>query len=188
MNALTGKPTVIPEGIEPTEWRRALELRIGLLFDRADRLIAALDAADGDSDLEDGAEAELPLGWANTGPQTHLHASDEREGGGETDPPGLIAGGNEEGAKSHPYGPATTGPALFDGSGNVTAADALRNAGPRVEHLPVRTIGERARTVNTGEVLRTAVPYHSGYVRPSGALPDDDGPEMTDFRRYVRGI
>lgn len=329
MNAPTRfGPAGIPAGMDPQEWRRAIEAEVDKLLDRADALVVALDAMEADSDLEDtgdgeeslgwgevgpkpfnqanvgereadgtddehtlgwtedqsacgrlsggfyahkdgelepelgfteevdqqrriqtapghgDVDGELSLGWKNEGDQSRLFAADHdlepdlgtteevdqvrrneghgrsfswipgdaepslgfvghgtgwREGetvaeengdegdcdGGETDTPGFIAGGNEEGERSHSYGHAATGPAMFDGSGSAKAADALLNAGPRSVPEVTPTIGERCHVLPSGDVMRTAVPYQSGYVRPSGALPDEDGPDMTDFSAYA---
>jgi len=57
------KPTA-PEALEPLAGairRASLEEAAQVALDAADRIIAALDRMDGDTDLEDGADAEASL-------------------------------------------------------------------------------------------------------------------------------
>jgi hypothetical protein len=125
-------------------------------------------------------------GWRDGEGADDREDDDEREEDcSEADTPGFIAGGNEEGERSRSYGHAATGPAMFDGRGYVEAAEALLNAGPRIVELPTPTVGERCHVLPSGDVLRTAVPYQSGYIRPTGALPGEDSPDMTDFSAYA---
>jgi len=76
----------IPEGISPEAWRKALAARIALHLNRIDNLIAALDAADADPDLEDTADDEPWLGWVEGGPRDIDYSNvDDREGDGSDD-------------------------------------------------------------------------------------------------------
>lgn len=128
MNAPVGtlKPFGMPEGMDPHEWRKAVEKQLNELFDRATSLITALDVMEADCDLEDGADCEPWLGWGERGPHATMpwqdgrgsphddreeenehggdinderHDGDEREAdAADYDFPGFIWGGNE-GAK-----------------------------------------------------------------------------------------
>jgi len=52
VNAPFLRPLACPPGIDPDEWRDVIAARIGQLHDAMQALIAALDAMDGDPDLE----------------------------------------------------------------------------------------------------------------------------------------
>lgn len=84
MNAPFLRPMGCPPGIEPAKWREVVELRIEHLQQRAARLIAALDAMDGDCDLEGNADGEPWLGWAE-GRSHLLDYGDDREAENEHD-------------------------------------------------------------------------------------------------------
>lgn len=61
--------------------RTLLKMRRQALEDWIDRAIALLDSLDGDPDHEEGADAEMSLGWQSEGGQLCLRASlDDREG------------------------------------------------------------------------------------------------------------
>ncbi|AZO75034.1 MAG: hypothetical protein E5V92_01890 [Mesorhizobium sp.] len=65
------QPFGIPDGLDPREWRIAVQRRVDELLDQSMALITALDIMEADSeDLEDGADAEPWLGWTDRGPQT----------------------------------------------------------------------------------------------------------------------
>ena len=60
------RPIGCPPGLDPVRWRKALAKRIERHQAAADALIAALDAMDGDADLEPSLGAPeiiLPSGW-----------------------------------------------------------------------------------------------------------------------------
>ncbi|MDG4908145.1 hypothetical protein P9228_17085 [Mesorhizobium sp. WSM4898] len=64
------QPFGIPDGLDPREWRMAVQRRVNELLDQSMALITALDLMEADSeDLEDGADAEPWLGWTDRGPQ-----------------------------------------------------------------------------------------------------------------------
>ncbi|TIQ10993.1 hypothetical protein [Mesorhizobium sp.] len=72
MNALITnlQPFGIPDGLDPREWRIAVQQRVDELLDQSMALITALDLMEADAeDLEDGADAEPWLGWTDRGPQ-----------------------------------------------------------------------------------------------------------------------
>ncbi|MDX8538193.1 hypothetical protein RFM23_11240 [Mesorhizobium abyssinicae] len=80
MNAPVGslKPYGIPDGLDPREWRIAIQRRVNELLDQSMALIAALDIMEADVDLEDGADAEPWLGWGERGPQAVMSWHDDR--------------------------------------------------------------------------------------------------------------
>lgn len=61
------RPTGCPAGIDPINWRKALETRIERQAAILSALVDALDAMDGDCDLEANGDAEPWLGWAASG-------------------------------------------------------------------------------------------------------------------------
>ncbi|TIQ05740.1 hypothetical protein [Mesorhizobium sp.] len=64
------QPFGIPDGLDPREWRIAVQQRVDELLDQSMALITALDLMEADAeDLEDGADAEPWLGWTDRGPQ-----------------------------------------------------------------------------------------------------------------------
>ncbi|MDG4908414.1 hypothetical protein P9228_18470 [Mesorhizobium sp. WSM4898] len=67
------KPYGVPDGLDPREWRIAVQRRVNELLDQSMALITALDVMEADSeDLEDGADAEPSLGWTARGGQSFL--------------------------------------------------------------------------------------------------------------------
>jgi hypothetical protein len=80
----TQTDTMNPSGVD----RRAVE-------DAIERLIAILDAMDGDPDVEDGADAEPPFGWTRDGD----HGSNSQD---EEEPSlGWTAGFSHQGSGWH---------------------------------------------------------------------------------------
>jgi hypothetical protein len=72
------RPAGCPIGVKPAEWRRALEQRIDQHAAVLSTLIDALDAMDGDCDLEVGGDEEPWLGWIGSGPSQY-QSIDDRE-------------------------------------------------------------------------------------------------------------
>lgn len=66
-------PVAGPSHVNPFDWRREAEARLEQLHDAMLTIIAALDAADGDTDLE-------PSICGSFGPG-HVAITDDREGG-----------------------------------------------------------------------------------------------------------
>jgi hypothetical protein len=68
MNKLASlRPVACPFGVEPAAWRKALVARIDQQAAVLSALIDALDAMDGDCDLEANADDEPWLGWCKGG-------------------------------------------------------------------------------------------------------------------------
>ncbi|MFK0688180.1 hypothetical protein ACFX5Q_08250 [Mesorhizobium sp. IMUNJ 23033] len=61
------QPLGMPKGMDPRLWRQSVETRLNDLLDRAMSLIAALDLMEADCDLEETADDEPSLGWADRG-------------------------------------------------------------------------------------------------------------------------
>ena len=61
MNARTPvlKPLGAPQGVDPKEWRKAIETRLNELLDASMALITALDLMEVDPDLEEPGDLEL---------------------------------------------------------------------------------------------------------------------------------
>lgn len=78
MNVPFLRPRGCPLGIDPADWRRALEQRIDQHAAVLSTLIDALDAMDGDCDLEANGDEEPWLGWIGNGPGQY-QGNDDRE-------------------------------------------------------------------------------------------------------------
>lgn len=78
MNVPFLRPRGCPGGIDPAAWRRALEERIDQHAAVLSTLIDALDAMDGDCDLEANGDEEPWLGWIGNGPGQY-QSHDDRE-------------------------------------------------------------------------------------------------------------
>ncbi|WP_108462262.1 hypothetical protein [Devosia naphthalenivorans] len=63
MNVPFLRPHGCPSGLDPSDWRKALAERIDRHAAILSNLIDALDAMDGDCDLEANGDAEPWLGW-----------------------------------------------------------------------------------------------------------------------------
>ncbi|CAN7516675.1 hypothetical protein [Mesorhizobium caraganae] len=61
------KPYGMPRGMDPRTWRQSVQKRLNDHLDRAMSLITALDLMEADCDLEDTADDEPSLGWAERG-------------------------------------------------------------------------------------------------------------------------
>lgn len=59
------QPAAIPKGIDPQEWRRAIEARLNELLDQSLALITALDMMEVDPDFEPDTDGEPWLGWTD---------------------------------------------------------------------------------------------------------------------------
>lgn len=100
------QPHAMPAGMDPTQWRAAIEERIEDLMNRTAALITALDGIDMDSDFE-LERGEPWLGWPEQGPQALAkdQCGDDREvdlaDEGEGDDPDLEPLGDEA-DYSHP--------------------------------------------------------------------------------------
>jgi len=78
MNLPFLRPRGRPIGVDTAEWRKALEQRIDQHAAVLSTLIEALDAMDGDCDLEVGGDDESWLGWIGNGPSQY-QSIDDRE-------------------------------------------------------------------------------------------------------------
>lgn len=57
------QPAGMPAGIDPRDWRKAIETRLNELLDQSFALITALDCMEADCDLEETGDLENWLGW-----------------------------------------------------------------------------------------------------------------------------
>ena len=78
MNVPFLRPRGCPGGIDPSDWRKALAERIDRHAAILSNLIDALDAMDGDYDLEANGDEEPWLGWIGNGPGQY-QSNDDRE-------------------------------------------------------------------------------------------------------------
>ena len=69
MNAYVAllRPAGMPAGMDPKEWRKAIETRLNELLDQSFALITALDCMEADCDLEENGDLENWLGWTARG-------------------------------------------------------------------------------------------------------------------------
>lgn len=73
------KPTGMPKGVNPQEWRQAIEARVDELLDQSFALIAALDMMEIDPDFEANGDDEYTLAGADS--DRELDNSDYEPGG-----------------------------------------------------------------------------------------------------------
>lgn len=81
MNAHTPllKPYGCPIGVDPQEWRRAIETRLNDLLDQSFALITALDLMEAECDLEPNGDDEPSLGWTANGGSALFTCDGDRE-------------------------------------------------------------------------------------------------------------
>ncbi len=81
------KPMGMPQGMDPKEWRQAVEARLNELLDRSMALITALDLMEVDPDLEEPGDLEHSRGPGASGGGTDLEMDDcDDEAGGDEEP------------------------------------------------------------------------------------------------------